>query len=400
MVTPSTVEIRPSPAGSRLRIAVVSPGKGLYSETFIQAHVDRLSGQVEHLHGDVLPLWRDSGAPLPPRALHLAARLIGRAMGRDPRSVVLFLGRQFHGRSRERSLARYLVRRGVDVILAEFGYTGVAMAPVAARAGIPLVVHFHGWDAYQEDVLARYREGYRRLFRQASTLVAVSSDMVEQLVQLGAIRDRIRLNPYGVDVLAFSPATPVARPTFLAVGRFVEKKAPHLTILAFCNVAKAEPTATLHMVGDGPLLGACRSLVHALQLSDRVTFHAALPHVEIREHMRSAMCFVQHSIRASDGDSEGSPVSVIEAMASGLPVVATRHAGIAESVVHGTTGYLVEEKDTGAMGEYMIELARNPAVARRMGSAGRERAVKHYRLDRSLDGLVTILRESTLRRAR
>src|SRR5262249_47679916 len=123
--------------GARLRIAVVSPGRDEYSETFIRAHVDRLPGEVEHLHGDVLPLWRDGSSALPPRTLHLAGQLIGRAIAKDPSRVVHFLGRQFRGRLRERSLARYLMRRGVDVILAEYGYTGSALTPVAERARIP-----------------------------------------------------------------------------------------------------------------------------------------------------------------------------------------------------------------------------------------------------------------------
>jgi len=283
----------------------------------------------------------------------------------------------------------------MDVVLAEYGYTGVAMAPVTRRAGIPLVVHFHGWDAYHEGVLAQHRDAYAQLFRQAAAVVAVSSDMVDQLASLGADPDRLHLNPCGVDPDAFSPDGPRSdRPIFLAVGRFVEKKAPHLTILAFKQVADALPDARLLMVGDGPLLGACRILVQALDLEGRVIFRGSLPHAKVAEAMRAATCFVQHSVRTPEGDSEGNPVAVLEAAASGLPVVATRHAGIAESVVDGETGFLVAEGDVDGMAEGMRRLASDPELARRMGEAGRARVQAQYSLDGSIRGLAGILAQA------
>jgi glycosyltransferase involved in cell wall biosynthesis len=94
--------------------------------------------------------------------------------------------------------------------------------------------------------------------------------------------------------------------------------------------------------------------------------------------MRNSLAFVQHSLTAPNGDTEGTPVGIMEASASGLPVVSTRHGGIPDAVIHEKTGYLVEEGDDKAMGQHMIKLCENPEHAREMGLAGRKHMQEHY----------------------
>ena len=125
------------------------------------------------------------------------------------------------------------------------------------------------------------------------------------------------------------------------------------------------------MIGGGPLFERCVELADDLGVSGSVEFPGFLPHEELAAVQRSARAFVQHSMEAPSGDSEGMPVAILEAAASGLPVVATRHAGIPDAVIDGVTGFLVDEGDVAAMSARMIQLAIDPALAAEFGVRAR-----------------------------
>jgi glycosyltransferase involved in cell wall biosynthesis len=290
-------------------------------------------------------------------------------------------------------LQRFLKRHNVDVVLAEYGLAGVQIMDVCHKANIPLVVHFHGYDAYNEAVVLQfYRESYRRLFTIARAIIAVSRDMEHQLMSLGAPRDRVFYNVYGVDSSRFSLADPSnSPPLFVAVGRFVDKKAPHLTLLAFQKVVPVCPEARLVMIGDGLLWDACKMLVKALHLEQQVTFTGPQPHSEVAATMQQARAFVQHSIRPGTGDSEGTPVAVLEAGMAGLPVVSTRHAGIKDVVREGETGFLVDEGDIDSMADHMIRLAQDAPLAGRIGQQAHEHIKAHFSMERSIGNLWEII---------
>ena len=154
---------------------------------------------------------------------------------------------------------------------------------------------------------------------------------------------------------------------------------------------RACPAARLRMIGDGPLWGPCLDLAKALAISDAVTFLGPQPHEVVKEEMRRARCFVQHSVEAQSGDSEGTPVAILEAGASGLPVVSTRHAGIPDVVVEGETGLLVDEFDVRAMAAHMLRLAREPNLAADLGRAARQRMESHFSNEKSLSRLWSII---------
>ena len=126
------------------------------------------------------------------------------------------------------------------------------------------------------------------------------------------------------------------------------------------------------------MLDMCQALAGQLAIAERVIFHGARPHQFVRERMQRAAVFVQHSVTSANGDTEGLGVSLLEAMMSAVPVVATRHNGFLETVVDGKTGFLVAEHDVGAMAEKMRLLLEKPELRMRMGQAGRERAVRHF----------------------
>ena len=379
MTSISDTALRPA---ERPRISVVVPYPPSLTETFIRAHAERLPAEVVLVHG-----WRPSVGPRPvlsmPRiAFYKTLRVLTRSgLGRETTAAYLKVFR----------------RHGIDAVLAEYGEMGVAVAPACKRAGIPLIVHFHGYDVSMHALLREYADLYVGMFAQAGALIAVSRAMHQKLVSLGASPEKVHYNPYGVDCSLFDGAEPnMAPPLFLAVGRFTEKKAPHLTIKAFAEAHRKLPDSLLRMIGEGPLLDACREQASQLGLANAVTFLGPQPPEVVQREMRLARCFVQHSLQASTGDSEGTPVAILEAGATGLPVVSTRHAGIPDVIVEGETGFLVDERDVGGMAQHMVTLAADPQLAASMGHAAQRRIRAHFSMERRLAHLWQII-ESCMR---
>ena len=283
-------------------------------------------------------------------------------------------------------------RSHVDVVLAEYGPTGVAVMEACRKSNLPLLVHFHGYDASVREVLRENAETYPAMFKQAAAIIAVSRAMERKLISLGAPAEKVHYNPCGIDCDDFDGADPEhAAPIFLAVGRFVEKKAPQLTLRAFAKVHEALPEAHLRMIGDGPLLDECRELARQLNIEQAVTFLGAQSHEVVRDEMRKARAFAQHSVEAANGDCEGTPIGILEAGASGLPVVSTRHAGIPDVVIEGETGFLVDEKDVESMAAYMVRLVHDTALASRLGHAARLHIESAFSSKHSISRLCAII---------
>lgn len=355
-----------------------------YSMTFVRKHEERLfPAELTHIFsGGIPPRMFDGELVIPfmdwpSRIIRHFRRLFGRETRYRPQEV-----------------ARLLKLKKIDVVLAEFGGMGVAMVDACALANVPLVVHFHGIDAYGDDELGINEDRYREMFPRCARVIGVSNHMMNQLKDLGCPDDKLVANPYGVDIDFFNGANPAANaPVFLTVGRFVEKKGPSYTILAFSKVAAKFPDARLKMIGDGPRLDEARSICRFLRLEDRVSFLGVMGAGEVLEEMRHARAFVQHSLRAFNGDCEGTPNSVIEAASCGLPVVATKHCGITEAVVDGETGILVDEGDIEGMADGMLRIAEDVELAGKMGLAAREHVCANYSDELSLNRLRNIIRE-------
>jgi glycosyltransferase involved in cell wall biosynthesis len=370
-----------SPREAETSLCLVTPYAPSVSETFIRAHVEGLPAKVFLVHG-----WRpmNGDQPVlswPQRALYKGWRWLSGG-GLEPETTAAYLKAIRLSRAR--------------AVLAEYGPTGVQTMEACRRAGVPLIVHFMGYDATQRDVLAEHAETYPMMFKRAAALVVVSRAMKRQLVSLGAPAEKVHYNPCGAECRRIASGDPAARPpVFLAVGRFVEKKAPQLTLSAFASVHRACPEARLRMIGDGPLLEQSRALARELGIEEAVTFLGAQPHAVVQEEMQRARCFVQHSVEAPNGDCEGTPVGILEAGASGLPVVSTRHAGIPDVVVEERTGLLVDERDVSGMAAQMLRLAEDAALAGRLGGEARRHIEQHFSQEQSLKRLWTII-ESTI----
>jgi glycosyltransferase involved in cell wall biosynthesis len=360
------------------------------SETFARATAERLPCHVSVVHGEPYrPLYLDD-SPLQSRRplaqfARLTRRAVARARGNDAKASELT------------SLYVKAFRRArCQAVYVEFGQFAVQVMDACRRLELPLIVHFHGIDAHSRSILDRYGGRYPRLFEQAVAIITNSRTMERALLELGARPEKTHYVPNGVDADRFRAGAPAeAPPTFLSVGRFAEKKGPQLTIAAFASVCHTHPEAQLRMIGDGRIRGVCQDLAQGLGVGEAVTFLGAQPHEVVAEEMRRARAFVQHSVVASDGNSETMPNAILEASASGLPVVATRHAGIPEVVVDGETGFLVEERDVEGMARQMARLVLEPGLAAELGRAGRKRMQESFSIESRIARLWEIIRAAS-----
>lgn len=294
----------------------------------------------------------------------------------------------------EKKLMFSLKNEKVDVVLAEYGLTAADTLRIVESLKLPLVVHFHGFDATDIQTIRNYGVRYKDVFHYASSVIAVSSKMKSDLIKMGCTEEKIVLNPCGPNPSFIDLHPDYTGHQFVAIGRFVEKKAPYLTLLSFEKVLKKFPAARLVMIGDGPLLPVCKDIVSAVGISGSVEFKGVQSPEDIRKIMEQSIAFVQHSVTAADGDSEGTPVAVLEAQAAGLPVVATEHAGIPDVVVHNQTGLLSKERDVETMANNILSILQEDGLAQRLGTIGRKRIQEHFTMERHLQTLTDCINKA------
>lgn len=345
-------------------IIVASVNKNAYSETFIKHHVQRLPYRVHFCYGGYYPTHADE-RPLIPSWL----------AGLYPINVPII----------KYMLLRHIRYYKIKLVLAEYGTVAVHWMDVCKKAGIPLLVYFHGYDITRKAELIRYHWAYKRLFKQAALYYSVSHAMTDQLIKLGADPEKIVYNPCGADMDRFKPVDAGANePILLAVGRFCETKGPRKTIRAFAKALKEVPEARLRMVGGGELYFESRKLANELSIDKQVDFLEVLASEAVSREMSHARAFVQHSVTASNGETEGAPVAIMEAGATGLPVISTIHAGIPDIIINGETGILVEEGDIDGMAKAMIAMLKDPEKASEMGRKAHQHVQQYFSLQRNI----------------
>ncbi len=355
----------------KLRIALVSPSKNSYSETFIQEQKNGLKGDIFYYYGGTLPKYLENDGLLLTPYISLVSKL-----------------KQLLGISRftayETAFLKSLVKNKIQVVLAQYGPTGHRVLKICEFLKLPLVVHFHGYDASVKHVIDEH-ESYKNVFRYASKVIAVSREMEKRLIELGCNKDKIVYNPCAPNRVFLEIKPDFSKKQFVSIGRFTKKKAPYYTILAFKKVAVLYPDAQLIMAGGGELLEVCKNLVSFYGLQDNVTFLGAVSREECIDLLKESLAFVQHSITADNGDKEGTPVAVLEASAAGLPVISTYHAGIPDVIEHLSTGLLSKEHDVYDMSENMIKLIQDSILAKELGMAGKRKIGEHFNLEKHLD---------------
>ena len=352
-----------------MNIALVSPNQNAYSETFIQQHKKYIEGQVYFYFDGYLPKKLEGELLINPRKLRIKHILKG------------------HYRLNKFSLSELLIlnsfkEKNIQLVFAEYGNTAVKVLPICKELGIPLIVHFHGHDAsvYEELEQAEY---YNEVFEYASSIIVVSKKMLSDFQEWGCPVEKLVYNPYGPRPEFFEVEASFKNQQFVAIGRFT-KKAPYYLLLSFEQVLRTFPDAKLIIGGNGELLQICKNLSQYFMMEDNVEFPGILNATEFRELLKNSIAFVQHSVVAGNGDTEGTPVAILEAAAAGLPVLSTKHAGIPDVIKDGKHGFLVNEHDVEGMTRNMIQILENPENARQMGIAGSNRIKEHFNLQKHL----------------
>lgn len=289
-------------------------------------------------------------------------------------------------------MERFLRRHGVRVILSQYLDQSLKWLAVARNLGARFFAHAHGYDVSKALRNPKMCREYLRL-NAADGIITMSESSRWRLVDLGLNSNRIHVIPYGVDIADPPSLTERGESVrCLAVGRMVRKKGPLLTLGAFRRALINCSRLRLDFVGDGELYEDARKYICDHGLAERVKLHGGQPHHVVQDLMKQADVFLQHSmIDPETGDEEGLPVAILEAMAAGLPVLSTRHAGIPEAVVEHQTGYLVDEGDSDGMVRLLVKLGEDAELRRRLGRAGWERAQQRFSWHHERKALLKLL---------
>lgn len=262
--------------------------------------------------------------------------------------------------------------QSVKALHVHFGTQAVQLLPLAKAFKIPLVVTFHGYDASRDLTDDEYRSKLPELFEYASGIIVVSSHMIGSL-NLDQWREKVHVIPCCVDLpeeKAKGIRNDVRTFKILHSGRVVGKKGVPDLIRVFGELTEQLPHWELHIVGDGSEFSDCKSLVERLGINELVTFYGSVPHSKVLSMMAESDLFVLNSRVADDGDMEGTPVTLLEAMSQKVPVISTIHAGIPDVITDGEDGLLVPEKDNEALKRAIIRMAGDAELRERLGEQG------------------------------
>jgi colanic acid/amylovoran biosynthesis glycosyltransferase len=287
--------------------------------------------------------------------------------------------------------------RSYDIIHCHFGMNGVKAALFKEIGAIQgrLITVFHGFDMtlYLQQVGDRV---YDRLLATADLLMPISKLWQQKLIELGGDEKKIVVHHMGIDCRRFifqvrKPSDRTVR--ILTIARLVEKKGVEYGIRAIAKLGQKFPNLEYQIVGDGPLKQNLQELIQELQIGNNVKLLGWKQQQEIAEILAQTHIFMAPSVTSQDGDGEGIPVVLMEAMACGMPIVSTMHSGIPELVEHGVSGFLVAERDVDALAEKLSYLIQNPETWEKIGAAGRAYVEKYYNISRLNEQLVDTYRQ-------
>ena len=381
-----------------MRIAHVVSSFSPLTETFIYDYVTELEAQGHECH-----VFTHDVVPRPDRPfenVHHVPRPqrwdLDRMFFRAKDGLGIREGESPQWTATRRRLGRAIREVDPDVIHAHFGQMGAEISPLAEQLDTPMVVSFHGRDAFSAYRRSPYKETYGRLFEQASAITAVSRLMADHLRSLGADQEKVHVVRVGKRTGDYPPRTSLnGRVTkWVSVGRMAEKKGHLDALKAFAGVVSSDPDQELTIVGEGPLYDDIESFIARNGLSGNVDLAGSMGHAEVKALMAEADAFVLCSRTGADGDREGVPTVLMEAQLLGLPCVSTTHSGIPEVIPEENQWLLSPEGDVASIERAMRSLiATDREVRERVAAAGRRKVEEEFNL-RTEVGTLSELYES------
>ncbi len=286
-------------------------------------------------------------------------------------------------RGETKRLLAAVTERRCELLHIFFGNVGVRLLPLLRHPArcFPVIVSFHGADVLVGLERRSHRDAAREVCERAHLVLARSRSLMGALVQLGCPPEKIRLNRTGIPLAEFpyaQRANPAGEFRVLQAGRLIEKKGLATTLRAFAVFTRAYPEAKLTLAGEGPLEASLRQLAAELGVANQVEFPGFLSQDALRRWLYASHLFLHPSETGRDGNQEGVPNSLLEAMATGLPVFATTHGGIPEAVEHGVSGWLVAEGDYEALGRAMLAAVADPAKLAAAGEAAARSVAENF----------------------
>lgn len=301
-------------------------------------------------------------------------------------------------RGEYQTLDSLLERHGADLMHIYFGHTGVHLLPFIRQWDKPCVVSFHGADVAHKQDIKDYPAKLRRLFGAVPLVLARSQSLAERLIHLGCPPEKLRINRTGIPLNAF-PFIDRQPPSdgkwrVVQACRLIPKKGVATSLRAFAIFKKDNPEAEFFIAGKGPLQPELEMLAAGLGIFKDVHFVGFLSQPKLRELYASSHLFLHPSETSPNQDQEGVPNSILEGMATGLPVAGTWHGGIPEAVDHGRTGLLVPEEDHVALANAMQEITHSPGLLAEMGLRARAAVIDRFEQDAQVDLLESFYEEA------
>jgi len=289
-----------------------------------------------------------------------------------------------------------IINEGIKLIHAQFTPVAANYILLSRKMNIPLIVHCRGQDVFQLTRNAYNRTLLRILFNKANLFLTTSIHMKKHMIDnLGCPENKI-INFYGgVDLnkFKFIERKKKENINIIMCGRLVEKKGFPFGIKAFHKSYQHNKNIAMNIIGDGPLKKHLEKLIKKLKLEKVIAITGRISNSDVAEEISKADILMMPYITAKSGDSEGLPNIVKEAMASGLPIISSYHAGVPEIVKNKVNGFLVKEKDIEGL-SYKLNLLINSAEKRiSFGIEGRKEAEKNFDITKQSEKLEEIYTE-------
>jgi len=273
-----------------------------------------------------------------------------------------------------RSLIEVLNRQNAQLLHIFFGHIAVHLLPLIRARSKPSIVSFHGADVLVDMEKPAYRKATKQMLDAVTRVFVRSESLQRAVVELGCEENKIDIVRTGIPLNEF-PFREREFPTngewrFVQASRLIEKKGLATTLHAFTTFLSHYPNATLTIAGEGPMLRELEELTGKLKIDDRVALPGFVTPEKLREIYHASHIFLHPSETGSDGNQEGIPNSMLEAMATGLPVFATDHGGIPEAIENGVSGVLVPEGDYEALSHVLLEAVQDRHLLARLARNG------------------------------